>query len=185
MKKVCFIVISLAYLMSLAPGVQAMDVNTQFIDAVRSGNLEKAKSLIAEGADVKAKDKSGVSSLIYATLSGNEDLVKLLVDKGADVNASSKGGVTPLMAASLNTRNLGIARFLIEKGAKVNVKTKEGMTALKYSTFLQSSNSNISKVLAEKSTETKDKRYAGLIPKKLDNAPTNPMADLLKKHGAE
>lgn len=57
-----------------------------------NGNVEVAKILIENGADVNKKDKIKKSALMAAAVGGNVDLIKLLVVKGADVYAENEYG---------------------------------------------------------------------------------------------
>ena len=51
---------------------------------------------IADGADVNAKDKVGVTPLTYATFKGAKEITELLITAGADVNAKNDDGETLL-----------------------------------------------------------------------------------------
>ena len=59
-------------------------------DAAKEGDLEKAKSLIAEGSDVNVRAENGATPLHFAADRGYIDVVELLISKGADVNADPK-----------------------------------------------------------------------------------------------
>ena len=64
------------------------------------GNVEVAKILIINGADVNAKRYvNSYTPLMYAAEDGNDAVVKLLIDNGADVNARDKWGRTALAIA--------------------------------------------------------------------------------------
>ena len=54
--------------------------------AVVSGNLLKAKSFLAEGADLEARDQAGWTALLRAIEKGHRRLVELLLKAGADPN---------------------------------------------------------------------------------------------------
>jgi ankyrin repeat protein len=58
------------------------------------------KLLVAEGADVGAKDKWGWTPLDSAAEAGHVEIAELLIDKGADVNSRSNFGKTPLIKAA-------------------------------------------------------------------------------------
>jgi ankyrin repeat protein len=72
--------------------------------AVRQGNLEAVKALLANGADVNdSTDTDHTTPLLEATINGQFDVALLLIDKGADVNKVAKTGFTPLYA-TINTQ---------------------------------------------------------------------------------
>ena len=89
-----------------------------------AGNTKAAQLLIQKGADVNARDKSGMSVLEQAASSNHIELVRLLLAKGANVNTTDEGGFTALMAAAGNgDRNAALVKLLIEHRAAVNVKS--------------------------------------------------------------
>jgi ankyrin repeat protein/tRNA A-37 threonylcarbamoyl transferase component Bud32 len=99
------------------------------IDAGQEGDLERARDLIQNGADVNAKDEDGWTTLWLASRNGLMDVVCLLIERGADINAKDGYGWTALWWAAENG-HMDVVRFLIENGANVNVKDKHGWNAL-------------------------------------------------------
>lgn len=55
--------------------------------------------LIDKGADVSAKDNSGMTPLHYTAEDGDIYVAELLVASGADVNTKDNDGKTPLASA--------------------------------------------------------------------------------------
>lgn len=90
---------------------------------------ELVELLIANGANIQARDNTGGTPLHWAARFGREKATELLVAKGADVNAKDRSGGTPLMEAAANG-HVALAKLLIEKGANVNARDKNDQTAL-------------------------------------------------------
>lgn len=97
--------------------------------AVMQGNLEKVKSLIADGADINAVDRQGWTPLYTAIQRQQKEIAEYLVAKGADVTIADRGGMTPLHAAAFKG-DIELVGLLIEKGADVNGKDRNGGTPL-------------------------------------------------------
>jgi serine protease inhibitor/ankyrin repeat protein len=90
--------------------------------AARQGNIEAVRSLIAQGAEVNARDDHGETPLHEAASVTCIDVVQLLVANGADVNAKSKNAVAPLDRASFQHDREAVAELLIRSGARVNAE---------------------------------------------------------------
>jgi ankyrin repeat protein len=88
------------------------DSRTPLNQACEKKRTAVANLLIDEGADVKTRNKFGLTPLHYAAES---DLIKRLVAKGADINARNGLGFSPLSLAMGSS--LDRARSLIENGA--------------------------------------------------------------------
>ena len=113
-----------------------------------AGSKEVAELLIAQGADIKAKDVLGFTPLHFAAAFDRIEVAQTLIAKGADINAYSEPhfdrwtpfwsfksemflhfsprGTTPLFFA----RSPEMTKLLIAKGANVNAKNKHGLTPL-------------------------------------------------------
>ncbi|TSC34380.1 ankyrin repeat domain-containing protein [Corallococcus sp. Z5C101001] len=64
-------------------------------------HAETVKDLVARGADVNARDASGMTPLHAAAEFGTAPVAQVLLERGADVNAIDGLGRTPLAAARL------------------------------------------------------------------------------------
>lgn len=98
-------------------------------------SIDVVKFLIANGADVNAKDQFGITPLIVAAhnsnKNGNIETVELLLDNGAHINHQKQSGETALMHAVLFSKNsLATVTLLLDKGADPNIKSITGETAL-------------------------------------------------------
>jgi len=97
--------------------------------AAKDGAISRVKHLIAEGADINARDNQGRTPLYEAILGGNVNTVKLLTWHGADINARDNQGRTPLHLAS-GRNHQAVTELLIDQGADVNATDKDGDTPL-------------------------------------------------------
>ncbi|MDD5302837.1 MAG: ankyrin repeat domain-containing protein [Elusimicrobia bacterium] len=92
------------------------------------GNKAAVDSLIAHGANVNAKTKSGNTALHDVAM---KEIVRALLAKGADVNAKGQNGWTPLHAAiSHYSTSTGTIAALLSAGADVGAKDDQGRTPL-------------------------------------------------------
>ena len=85
--------------------------------------------LIENGANIRSKDKKGISILTHAARTGNLNVVKNLVGHGAEIHEKSPRGITALYAAAINGHT-DIAEFLIDEGADIDVRLNDGETPL-------------------------------------------------------
>ena len=114
-------------------------------------NIDVAKYLITQGADVNVFDRDGNTLLHLATMSNpNVGLLKFLVEQGLDVNAKDGLDNTLLHSATLNS-NIEILKYLIELGLDVNAKNMAGCTPLHFAS--QTSNDDVLKCLIEQGAD--------------------------------
>lgn len=127
-------------------------VSALMIAAFDGSSPETAKTLIENGADLKAITGSGVTMLIAAANHDkNIELVRTIIEDGADVNAQTTRGTTALMSAARNNEGAEIIKRLLDNGADRNIKDNNGNTAfdhLKTNTKLSKENKEkVSKLL--------------------------------------
>jgi ankyrin repeat protein len=118
--------------------------------AIRGGNEEAAKKLIAQKADVNVTDPDGRTPLhdtVYsknpATYStnvsrsqlfrtdqkiGNIEIAKVLLDHHANINARDRQGMTALHMAA-NENQIEIAKLLVSRGADKKIEANTGFKA--------------------------------------------------------
>ena len=78
--------------------------------------LNVIEILIAEGANVQAKNIYNNTALMNAVRSGQTDVVELLVREGADINARARNGQTALKLAADSLRK-DVVAVLTDYGA--------------------------------------------------------------------
>eukprot|EP01063_Lacrimia_lanifica_P014031 TRINITY_DN20662_c0_g1_i1.p1 TRINITY_DN20662_c0_g1~~TRINITY_DN20662_c0_g1_i1.p1 ORF type:complete len:470 (+),score=108.55 TRINITY_DN20662_c0_g1_i1:991-2400(+) len=107
---------------------------TPLMLAAKGGYRKCAYSLLEAGADVNARDLSGMTALSWTVASARSDAPAALesyIAHGADVCASDEDGDTALMYAARKGR-AGMAAYLIAHGADLAAVNHRGWTALHY-----------------------------------------------------
>jgi ankyrin repeat protein len=114
-------------------GVTEMDLGgfTPLLFAVRNGDIQSARLLLAAGADVNDSTPSGVSALVLAAHSGQGRVAELLVERGADVH-SADAGYTALHGAVLRG-DRDLVRSLLARGADPSARLTRGTPSRYYS----------------------------------------------------
>lgn len=87
------------------------------------GNVLAVQELLAQGADINARDINGRTLLHMVR---DEKVAKVLVDNGADPNAKDNRGVTPLHLV----KKIEIAAVLTTAKADINARDSDGDTPL-------------------------------------------------------
>ncbi len=99
--------------------------------AASSGDIDKVKKALAEGADVNGANYLNMTPL-HAVLesetleeSVQSEIVKILVEAGADLEIISELGQNPLKLAVANGK-FEVFKYLHEKGADIFIETEDG-----------------------------------------------------------
>jgi ankyrin repeat protein len=82
--------------------------------------VQALSAILAEGADVDARDRFGQTALMLAALHGHLEAVRLLVEFGADLDVTAKFGLSATMLAVVNHHE-SVARALAEAGADLRL----------------------------------------------------------------
>jgi ankyrin repeat protein len=109
-------------------------MSEQLHEAVRAGEVARARELIAAGADVNARDSYGATVLMNAAHAGNVEMVKALIAAGADVNATDELGWNAVHKAVYNSDlDKGFPEVVValaQAGSDVNAKIGYGIRPL-------------------------------------------------------
>ncbi len=105
------------------------DLNQQLIVAAWDNDVDLARQLIADGADVNHKDGSQQSAYLIATSEGYLELLELTFDNGADVTSLDSFNGTGLIRAA-ERGHADIVERLLETDIDVNHINNLGWTAL-------------------------------------------------------
>ena len=117
------VIIALVFFLSCASRDERLRI------AAYKGDSEESSQLIAEGAEIDAKNEYGNTALMIAAIEGHLEIVKGLIAGGADVNTRNRADSTALMLAA-KRGHLEIVKALLAGGADVNARTTGGVTAL-------------------------------------------------------
>lgn len=99
------------------------------VDAVKAGNQQAVRALIAKKADVNAEGADGTTPLMVAAERRNDEAAKLLLAAGANPRAANRYGVTPLALAAANG-DPTLVETLLKAGADANGANPDGETVL-------------------------------------------------------
>ena len=104
-------------------------LNQQLIAAAWDNDLRRARSLIARGADVNAKDRTVQSAYLISTSEGYLDLLNLTLKHGADVDSKDSFNGTGLIRAA-DRGHADIAGRLVQADVEIDHINNLGWTAL-------------------------------------------------------
>jgi ankyrin repeat protein len=99
--------------------------------AAFAGHKDVAEVLLANKADVDAKDNTGRTPLHLAADRDHKDVAELLLASQADVNTKANDGSTALHLAAFKGRE-DVVELLLANKAEVNAKDRDGMMPLHY-----------------------------------------------------
>jgi uncharacterized protein len=94
-----------------------------------NGDLAAVGRLLAEGADVKARDGRGRTALLVATHGNHAAVARALIAAGADVNAKDSIEDSPYLYAGAEGR-VEILKMTLAAGADLKATNRYGGTAL-------------------------------------------------------
>jgi ankyrin repeat protein len=101
----------------------------RLIDAVRTKNTERVRTLIADRVNVNATQGDGATALHWAVHLDDLSIVDTLIRAGARADVADDTGATPLHLACTN-RNASAVSTLLAAGANPNAALLSGETVL-------------------------------------------------------
>ncbi len=113
-KMIFFLLVLMIPSLALSQNAQP-ELNDQFWEAVRKGDVTAVTALLDKGADVNAKFRYGTTALFKAAERGHTEVVKLLLARGADVTVKDTFYGATAMTWALNNRHIGAVGALLEK----------------------------------------------------------------------
>jgi ankyrin repeat protein len=167
--------------------------------AAYAGNAETIRMLLAKGAKVTARDKTGATAFTEAARANDAAMVRLLRAAGAEINEAGSAGLAALHWAAANA-NAALVRWLLAEGAKADVisdpsfgpPVKNGPVALGALTPLHlaapSGDAEIARMLLDAKAPVNARDVRGMTPLMLAIAtdrPNRALVALLQQHGAD
>ena len=89
--------------------------------AVTHGNVQTARTLLAQGTDVDSRDRYGQTALMLAAHAGQREIVELLIAHRANLNVTAKYGLSALML-SIVAGHTEIATLLARAGTDQSLR---------------------------------------------------------------
>ncbi len=105
------------------------ELKKKLFRSVEAGNASSVEQLIAQVAEVDARDERNNTPLIIACRHGQSEVAKLLLSRRAEVGAMNLSSSTALSYAS-QAGHEQVVRLLLAAGADVNHKDADGFTPL-------------------------------------------------------
>ena len=140
-----------------------------------------ARILIAAGARLDHRDKSGTSPLLEACANGKTEVVSELIEAGADISLKDPVGATALHWAA-DGNHEDIVRILLDAGADIFARDIEGKTPLHWSCTRE--RLETSRILLDSGADINAETNHGVRP--LDYATRNQkLIDYLEARGAK
>jgi uncharacterized protein len=103
--------------------------DTRLHEAAATGDVRRIRALIAEGADVDARDRHGRTPILVATMARQADAVRALIEAEADVDIRDDNLANPFLYAGAEGL-LDILRLVNEAGADPAITNRYGGVAL-------------------------------------------------------
>jgi ankyrin repeat protein len=104
-------------------------MSSALMDASEKSDVKIIELLLAHGADINVKDRSGNTLLIMAIMQYNLGFIAFFLKKGININVKNQLGMTALLVAASKGYS-DIVKKLVAQGAEVDLKNSEGYTAL-------------------------------------------------------
>ena len=89
-------------------------------EAVRRGSIPELLRLLADGADIDARDRRNQTALMLAAAQGHGHVVGWLVERGAALDHTAKYGLSALMLAVVRG-HVEVVRILAGAGASLSL----------------------------------------------------------------
>ena len=115
--------------MRLSRPISEIELDDQFLEAIRRGYFEQALSLLSDGADINAQNSSGTTALHDIVWAGVDSMAEELIKRGARIDLENKSGETALHIAARQGAT-EIMKVMLAKDPDLTAETNQGNTPL-------------------------------------------------------
>jgi len=122
-------ILSRFFLIPLACFAMSAMGSDEFFRAAEKGQVDKLRSMLAQGVDVDVRRNDGSTALHWAVMRDQDKVVRLLMDAGADPLLLNRNGISPLFLAAQNGSR-DVVQLLLSAGADPNTLSGSGETIL-------------------------------------------------------
>jgi ankyrin repeat protein len=132
---------------------------TALLQAIDNRDTAAIRTLLEQGVNVNARDKTGSTALMRAAEWGRTNVVRLLLDRGADATAKDGEGQTALNYAVMHTLDIptrdlyAIFRKLLAHGADPNAGRPVLYDAIYERTYPEAAKLRLARLLLEHGAE--------------------------------
>ncbi|XP_073963245.1 uncharacterized protein [Choristoneura fumiferana] len=133
---------------------------TPLATAIRKGDINTVKFLLAAGADPNQPSSSGQTPLHLATLGSRVAIVDLLLDKGADFEARDLNGLR-VEHYAVDSGSEEMVNFVLQRGGDVHARDYTGWTPL-FRAVTQGASTELIEALVLAGSDVDTTDYAGL-----------------------
>lgn len=141
--------------------VPPSELKKSLFRSVEAGNTVNVEALIAQIAEVDARNERNDTPLIIAARHGQGEVVKLLLSRGAEVDAMNLQGATGLSRAA-EAGHDQVVKLLLAAGADVERKNQDGLTPLALA--CSQGNLKIAELLLDEGASVKARTNDGETP---------------------
>lgn len=104
-------------------------MHDQLFAAAAAGDISTVESLLAQGANINARDKGKQTPILVAAQNKQYDMIRYLASKGADINAQCNKNFNPFIHGCI-TNDPELVRLMVLLGTDLTRLTRFGGNGL-------------------------------------------------------